>query len=532
MKCRQCQETIKGTGCTKVGVCGKTAETAELQDLLIYSLSGLATVSKDAKGRGENVDKAVEHMYESLFSTLTNVNFDSEYFVSMIKTSNVLISEYRKGRYDQDHIMYDYSELKEKGKAVGIDSLSENADLRSLKELLLYGLKGIAAYYSHARILGYGSEEVDDFMMEGLIALREEHSPDEMIALVLECGKTGVTCMSLLDKANTETYGTPEITNVTTKVRNNPGILITGHDLKDLEELLEQTRGTGIDVYTHGEMLPANAYPFFKKYDNLVGNYGGAWHAQNDEFASFNGPILVTTNCLVPPKDPYSARLFTTGLTGFRGVKHIDPVNGRKDFSAIIEMAKGCLPPNGIENVSMPIGFSHDVILGVADKVLDAVNSGALKRLVVMAGCDGRSKKRTYYTEFAEALPEDTIILTAGCAKYRYNKLQLGDIVGIPRVLDAGQCNDCYSLAVVALKLAEALNVGVNDLPLSFNIAWYEQKACLVLLSLLHLGVKEIMLGPTLPEFISPGVLDVLVKNFGIQANSEIEEDMQILHIV
>lgn len=540
MKCRQCQETIKETGCTNKGVCGKSSETAELQDLLIYSLEGLAIVADDAKKEGKNIDDAVVHIYESLFSTLTNVNFDKEYFISRIDRSKVLIDSLKddkrsllkgKKKYAEDCVNYDYSNKMEKAKTVGIESLSSNADLRSLKELLLYGLKGLAAYYSHAMVLGYRDQEVEDFMIKGLISLTKDLNADELTAEVLACGTAGVKCMALLDKANTETYGTPEITNVNLGVRSNPGILITGHDLKDLEELLEQTKGTGVDVYTHGEMLPANAYPRFKEYDNLVGNYGNAWFKQKDEFETFNGPILVTTNCLVPPKDSYSGRMFTTGLTGFEGVKHIDAVNGHKDFSEIIEMAKTCEPPLPIEDLSIPIGFAHGTVLGLADKVLDAIGSGAVKRLVVMAGCDGRSSKREYYTEFAKALPDDTIILTAGCAKYRYNKLGLGDIGGIPRVLDAGQCNDCYSLVVVALKLAEVTGSSVNELPLSFNIAWYEQKACLVLLSLLSLGVKDIMLGPTLPEFVTPNILKVLIDNFNIKGNSDVEGDIKILNI-
>ena len=532
MKCRQCQETIKGTGCTSKGVCRKTSDTAELQDLLIYSLQGVAMVAEEAKKNGRNIDEAVEHIYGSLFSTLTNVNFDAAYFVSRIDDSKRIIDSLKENRvYGIDQIDHDYLEKTQRSKVVGIESLSSNADLGSLKELLLYGLKGLAAYYSHASILGYKDEDVEDSMINGLITLSKEMGADELTTEVLACGTAGIKCMALLDKANTDTYGTPEITDVSLRVRSNPGILITGHDLKDLEELLEQTKGTGIDVYTHGEMLPANAYPYFKKYDNLVGNYGNAWHRQKDEFDRFNGPILVTTNCLVPPKDTYSDRLFTTGLTGFEGISHSDHVDGRKDFSEVITMAKGCEPPRPLDDMSIPIGFAHGTVLSLADKILDAINSGTVKRLIVMAGCDGRSSKREYYTEFSKALPEDAIILTAGCAKYRYNKLGLGDIGGIPRVLDAGQCNDCYSLVVVALKLAEATGVGVNDLPLSFNIAWYEQKACLVLLSLLSLGVKDIMLGPTLPEFVTPNVLNVLVEKFGIQGNSDVQEDMRILKI-
>jgi len=535
MKCRQCEETIKKTGCTKNGVCGKTSETADLQDLLIYSIEGLAIATKKAKDSGKNVDKQMSHITESLFATLTNVNFDKDYFIKMINRSKELIDDlggwFKKTKYGEDCADYDYVEKKLKAQTVGIDTLSTNDDLRTLNELLLYGLKGLGAYYYHATMLGYKDKDVEDFMVKGLVALSNDVPSDEMLALVLECGGAGVKCMALLDKANTEKYGTPEITNVNLGVRNKPGILITGHDLKDLEELLEQTKGSGVDVYTHGEMLPAHAYPNFKKYDNLVGNYGNAWHMQKEEFASFNGPILVTTNCLVPPDASYSKRLFTTGPVGFSGIEHIPLKNGHKDFSKIIEMAKTCKPPVKIDDMTIPIGFAHGTVLGLAETVLGAIKSGAVKRLVVMAGCDGRRKERTYYSNFAEALPKDTIILTAGCAKYRYNKLKLGDIGGIPRVLDAGQCNDCYSLVVVALKLAEVTGLSVNELPLSFNISWYEQKACLVLLSLLHLGVKDIMLGPTLPEFVTPNILKVLIDTFGIKGNSAVAADMKILKI-
>lgn len=535
MKCRQCEEATKGTGCIKKGVCGKMTETAELQDLLIYSLEGLAIATKKAKDGGKNVDQQIAHITESLFSTLTNVNFDNGYFIRMIDRSKELIGSlggrFLKTKYGVDCADYDYSEKKLKAKEVGIDSLSPNEDLRSLKELLLYGLKGLGAYYYHATALGYKDKDVEDFMVKGLISLSKELSPAELLPLVLECGEAGVKCMALLDKANTETYGIPEITNVRLGTRGNPGILITGHDLKDLEELLEQTKGSGVDVYTHGEMLPANAYPKFKKYENLVGNYGGAWQKQKEEFASFNGPILVTTNCLIPPEGTYSKRIFTTGPAGAEGVEHIPAKNGSKDFSKIIKLAKTCPPPKQLEDMTIPIGFAHNTVLSLADKVLEAISSGAVKRLVVMAGCDGRRPGRTYYSDFAKAIPKDTIILTAGCAKYRYNKLGLGDIGGIPRVLDAGQCNDCYSLVVVALELSKATGLSVNDLPLSFNISWYEQKACLVLLSLLHLGVKDIMLGPTLPEFVTPNILKVLVETFGIKGNSSVAADMKILKI-
>ncbi|MCL2147948.1 MAG: hydroxylamine reductase [Methanomassiliicoccaceae archaeon] len=535
MKCRQCEETIRGQGCSKKGVCGKAPETAELQDLLIYSIEGLAIAAEKAKGEGKDIDEQIEHITEALFSTLTNVNFDSGYFERMIDRSRKLIDGLggwvRKTRYGVDCADYDYSEKALKAKGVGIDTLSADADARSLKELLLYGLKGLGAYYYHAGALGHRDPEVEGFMLKGLASLPRDMAASELLPLVLECGAAGVKCMALLDKANTGAYGTPEITEVSLRARGNPGILVTGHDLRDLEELLEQTRGSGVDVYTHGEMLPAHAYPKFKGYGNLAGNYGGAWHAQREEFASFNGPVLVTTNCLVPPEGSYSGRLFTTGPAGFGGVAHIPRKNGRKDFSKVIEMAKSCPPPEPVDDMSITIGFAHGAVLGLADKVLGAISSGAVKRLVVMAGCDGRRRERDYYTKFAEALPPDTVILTAGCAKYRYNKLGLGDIGGIPRVLDAGQCNDCYSLVVVALKLAEATGLSVNELPLSFNISWYEQKACLVLLSLLHLGVKDIMIGPTLPEFVSPDILKVLVETFGIKGNSSVDTDMGILKI-
>ena len=535
MKCRQCEEAIRIQGCTKNGVCGKPAETAELQDLLIYSLEGLALATKKAMENGKNVEKQIDHITESLFATLTNVNFDSEYFIRMIGRSRELIDDFggwlRKTKYGADCADYDYSEKRMKAKTVGIDAFSDD-DLRSLNELLLYGLKGLGAYYYHANMLGYRDAEVEAFLIKGLVSLTEELPSAVLLPIVLECGGAGVKCMALLDKANTETYGTPEITNVSLRVRGNPGILITGHDLKDLEELLEQTKGSGVDVYTHGEMLPAHAYPLFKKYDNLVGNYGNAWHRQKEEFASFNGPILVTTNCLVPPDGSYSKRLFTTGPVGFSGIEHIPAKNGHKDFSKIVELAKACKPPAPIDDMEIPIGFAHGTVLGLADKVIEAISSGAVKKLVVMAGCDGRRPSRTYYTEFAEALPKDTIILTAGCAKYRYNKLKLGDIGGIPRVLDAGQCNDCYSLVVVALELAKVTGLSVNQLPLAFNISWYEQKACLVLLSLLHLGVKDIMIGPTLPEFVTPNILKVLIDTFGLKGNSAVAADMKILKIV
>ncbi|MBO5669648.1 MAG: hydroxylamine reductase, partial [Candidatus Methanomethylophilaceae archaeon] len=412
-----------------------------------------------------------------------------------------------------------------------IQSLDVNDDLRSLKELLLFGLKGLAAYYHHARVLGFEDDSIPAFIRKGLSSLPKALSADELVALNMECGDVGVRCLALLDKANTSTYGVPELTTVSTSVGDRPGILITGHDLKDLEQLLEQTDGLGIDVYTHGEMLPANSYPAFKKYSHLKGNYGGAWYAQKEEFESFNGPIIATTNCVLIPKDSYRDRLFTTGTAGVEGVVHIDDVDGRKDFSKVIELAKGCSSPEPIERNDLTIGFGHSQVLALADKVIDAVKTGAIKRFVVMAGCDGREKSRSYYKEFAQALPKDAVILTAGCAKYRFNDCDLGDIGGIPRLIDAGQCNDCYSLVVIANALADAFGTDVNGLPLSFNISWYEQKAVLVLLSLLKLGVKDIMLGPRLPGFITPNILNVLVDTFGIKANSTVPQDMVILNI-
>ncbi len=506
MLCRQCEETLAGTGCTRNGVCGKTAEIAEKQDLLIGTLIELASGDKVC----EICDCA---LVDGLFMTLSNTNFDGAAIDAL--RNEVL------GKIGADTVI----------RVKDIESLDADPDLRSLKELLLFGLKGLAAYYHHAAVLGYTDPNVTAFIRKGLASLAENLSADELVALNMECGSVGAACLALLDKANTETYGTPELSTVKTGVGTRPGILITGHDLKDLEQLLEQTEGTGVDVYTHGEMLPANAYPAFKKYGNLAGNYGGAWYLQKEEFESFNGPIVATTNCVLIPKDSYRDRLFTTGTAGVEGVKHIDAVGGKKDFSAVIEMAKKCPAPKEIDNVSLTVGFGHSQVLALADKIIEAVKSGAIKRFVVMAGCDGREKGRTYYREFAEALPKDTVILTAGCAKYRYNKLNLGDIGGIPRVIDAGQCNDCYSLVVIANALAEAFGTDVNGLPLSFNISWYEQKAVLVLLTLLSLGVKDIMLGPRLPGFITPGILKVLVDTFGLKPNTSVREDMVTLKI-
>ncbi len=506
MLCRQCEETIAGTGCVKRGVCGKTEELAKSQDILVGALIELAACGK----KGDEVDKTI---VDGLFMTLSNTNFDQKVIDSQTAKAKTLVGK--------------NVEIRRKD----IVSLDADDDLRSLKELLLFGLKGLAAYYHHAVVLGGKDEAVTGFLRKAMASLAESRTADELVALNMECGTVGAACLALLDKMNTGTYGVPEITQVRTGVGKNPGILITGHDLKDLEQLLEQTKGTGVDVYTHGEMLPANAYPAFKKYDNLVGNYGGAWYKQKDEFESFNGPIIATTNCVLIPKDSYRDRLFTTGTAGVEGVKHIDEEDGKKDFSEVIAIAKKCSSPTQIDDLNLTIGFGHSQVLALADKIVDAVKAGAIKRFVVMAGCDGREKGREYYTQFAQSLPKDTVILTAGCAKYRYNKLDLGDIGGIPRVIDAGQCNDCYSLVVIANALAQAFNTDVNGLPLSFNISWYEQKAVLVLLTLLSLGVKDIMLGPRLPGFITPGILDVLVNTFGIKANGTVAGDMVILKI-
>ena len=508
MFCYQCEETVNQTGCTKVGVCGKTDIVSDQQDELIYLLKRIA---KDGKG----TDAENKFIMDSLFATITNANFDSDFFTNMIATGKTFIDITDKEITDNAGV------LKE-----------ENKDLRSLKELITYGLKGLSAYLYHASALGYTDPEIFIFIRTALASLLDNRSADELTALALKCGEVGVATMALLDKANTEKYGNPEPTEVNLGVGDNPAILISGHDLKDLEELLEQTKDTGIDVYTHCEMLPANSYPQFKKYNNLNGNYGGAWWNQRNDFESFNGPILMTTNCLVPPKDTYKERLYTTGVVGFENIKHISDrkTGGTKDFSKIITQAKTCSPPEQIETGTLMGGFAHTAVLSLADKVIDAVKAGKIKRFVVMAGCDGRQNDRTYYTEFAEALPKDTVILTAGCAKYRYNKLDLGAIDGIPRVLDAGQCNDSYSLVVIAQKLAEAFELDdINDLPISYNISWYEQKAVLVLLALLHLGVKKIHLGPKLPAFVSPGVLKVLVDNFEVAGIGEVKDDIDLL---
>jgi hydroxylamine reductase len=542
MFCFQCQEASKGTGCTIKGICGKPEDVANLQDLLIYVMKGISLYAIEARKIGIVNKKADKFIMNGLFATITNANFNKNEFVARIKKGLALREELKdqlvKAGGDVEAINHDAAiwtgesleEFEAKAPHIGVLS-TQNQDIRSLRELIIYGLKGMAAYAAHAEILGYEKDEIFAFMEKALAATLEDSlSVDDLVALTLETGKVGVDVMALLDEANTTTYGNPEITNVDIGVRNNPAILISGHDLKDMEELLEQTQGTGVDVYTHGEMLPANYYPAFKKYDHFVGNYGNAWWKQDKEFASFNGPILMTTNCLVPPKKEYKDRVYTTGNVGFEGLTHIEEgKDGKKDFSQIIQHAKNCPPPTEIERGEIVGGFAHHTVLSLADKVVEGVKSGAIKRFFVMAGCDGRMKSREYYTEFAQALPKDTIILTAGCAKYRYNKLDLGDIGGIPRVLDAGQCNDSYSLAVIALKLKEVFELNdINELPISYNIAWYEQKAVIVLLALLYLGVKNIHLGPTLPAFLSPNVANVLVDNFGIAPMGTVEEDMKV----
>ena len=538
MFCFQCQETAGCSGCTKSGVCGKSPQLARLQDLLIYVTKGLSDVTTRLRSEGKSVDIKVNHMITmNLFATITNVNFDDEVFyakiVETLKIKEELLSELGNKENLSEAALWNStskSEMEEKAAKVGVLS-TENEDIRSLRELVVYGIKGMSAYMKHANALGYENEEIDAFMQESLAKTMDDSlTADDLVALALNAGKVGVDAMALLDSANTGTYGHPEITKVNIGVRNNPAILISGHDLKDLELLLKQTEGTGVDVYTHSEMLPAHYYPAFKKYPHFVGNYGNAWWKQKEEFESFNGPILMTTNCLVPPKDSYKDRVYTTGAVGFEGCKHIKGNSeSDKDFTEIIEHAKKCPPPTEIETGEIVGGFAHNQVLTLADQIVEAVKSGAIKKFFVMAGCDGRAKSRNYYTEFAKALPKDTVILTAGCAKYKYNKLDLGDIGGIPRVLDAGQCNDCYSLAVIALKLKEVFGLDdINDLPIAFNIAWYEQKAVIVLLSLLYLGVKNIHLGPTLPAFLSPNVAKVLVENFGIGGISTVEEDIKM----
>ena len=537
MFCYQCQETAGCTGCTKMGVCGKTPEIAAMQDLLVFTTKGLSAVTTQLRKEGKSIPKEINHRATlNLFITITNANFDNEAIISRIRETLTAKEELLKEVKDKEALPQaafwngSEEEFESKAKEVGVLA-TENEDIRSLRELIIYGLKGLSAYSKHANALLHDNEEVDAFLQEALAAtLNDNLTVDELVALTLKTGEYGVQGMALLDAANTETYGNPEITTVNIGVGNRPGILVSGHDLRDMEMLLKQSEGQGVDIYTHSEMLPAHYYPAFKKYDHFVGNYGNAWWKQKEEFETFNGPILMTTNCIVPPKASYKDRLFTTGSAGFEGCKHIaGDIGEEKDFTEIIEMAKKCQPPTEIEQGQIVGGFAHNQVLALADKVVDAVKSGAIKKFVVMAGCDGRSKKRDYYTDFAKALPTDTVILTAGCAKYKYNKLDLGDIGGIPRVLDAGQCNDSYSLAVIALKLKEVFGLDdISDLPIIYNIAWYEQKAVIVLLALLYLGVKNIHLGPTLPAFLSPNVANVLVENFGIAGIGTVEDDMEL----
>ena len=535
MFCYQCQETAGCKGCTMSGVCGKKPDVAAMQDLLVYVTKGISAVTTALRQEGKQVSAEINHLITlNLFTTITNANFDKESIEARIRATltekDVLLAQIADPSGLPEAAKWNGSgNWEEKAATVGVLS-TENEDIRSLRELITYGLKGLSAYSKHANVLLKDDEEVDAFLQRALAATLDDNlSVEELIALTMETGKHGVSGMALLDKANTEAYGNPEITKVNIGVGTNPGILVSGHDLRDLEMLLEQTQGTGVDVYTHSEMLPAHYYPAFKKYPNFIGNYGNAWWKQKEEFESFNGPILMTTNCIVPPKDSYKDRLYTTGAAGYPGCTHISgEIGEQKDFSVIIEHAKRCAAPTEIETGELIGGFAHAQVLALADQVVDAVKSGAIKKFVVMAGCDGRAKSREYYTEFAKALPKDAVILTAGCAKYKYNKLPLGDINGIHRVLDAGQCNDSYSLAVIALKLKEVFGLDdINDLPIAYNIAWYEQKAVIVLLALLYLGVKNIHLGPTLPAFLSPNVAKVLVENFGIAGISTVEEDLK-----
>ena len=537
MFCYQCQEAAKGTGCEIKGICGKNEEVAKLQDLLVYATKGIAEVVVKGKLDVNEMGEINHEVLKSLFITITNANFDEQtieqQIQKMIRFRNDLKKQVAKVNFSDAAIfeVTDKASMLEKASKVGVLA-TDNEDIRSLRELITYGLKGLAAYTHHALNIGKENMEIYGFIYEALAAtLDDALSADDLVALTLKTGQFGVSAMALLDEANTSKYGNPEITSVNIGVRNNPGILISGHDLTDLEQLLEQTKGTGVDVYTHSEMLPAHYYPFFKKYENLVGNYGSSWWKQVGEFESFNGPILFTTNCIVPPRsEEVRGRIFTSGAAGYPGCIHIEPdQNGKKDFSIIIDKAKQCKAPAEIETGSIVGGFAHAQVFELADKVVDAVKSGAIKKFFVMAGCDGRMKSREYYTEFAEKLPKDTVILTAGCAKYRYNKLPLGDIGGIPRVLDAGQCNDSYSLAVVALKLKEIFGLeDVNQLPIAYNIAWYEQKAVIVLLALLYLGVKNIHLGPTLPGFLSPNVAKIIVETFGIAGIGSVDSDIEM----
>lgn len=536
MFCYQCQETAGNSGCTQTGVCGKTSETAGLQDLLIYATKGLSEIATRLRKEGKPVASGINHLVtENLFVTITNANFDPDFITERIERT-LSRKEELLGQLNQHENLSDAAlwnaekaEFAARASAAGI-LVTENEDIRSLRELIVYGLKGMAAYLKHANALGKENEAIDAFLQNALAkTLDNSLGLNDLVSLTLETGKYGVDALALLDDANTSAYGKPEITKVNLGVGSNPGILISGHDLRDLEMLLKQTEGTGVDVYTHSEMLPAHYYPAFKKYPNFVGNYGNAWWKQKEEFESFNGPVLMTTNCLVPPKDSYKDRVYTTGTVSYPGCPHIPGGPGEeKDFSALIAHAKRCAPPTELETGEIVGGFAHDQVLALADQIVDAVKSGAIRKFVVMAGCDGRAKSRNYYADFAKALPKDTVILTAGCAKYKYNKLDLGEIGSIPRVLDAGQCNDSYSLAVIALKLKEVFGLDdINDLPIVYNIAWYEQKAVIVLLALLSLGVKNIHLGPTLPAFLSPNVAKVLVDNFGIAGISTVEDDIQ-----
>ena len=536
MFCYQCQETAKNIACTKKGVCGKTSDVANIEDLLVWVTKGLGEILTRMRKENKDIKNLHSFVNNNLFTTITNANFHYEDLLEKVKETIDLNQKLIEGLDDKENLskaaLYnekDDDELKLKSQIIGVLNTLDD-DKRSLRELITYGLKGMAAYNRHANVLGKFDDNVDEFMESTLAKLMDDSlSVEDLIALTLETGSNGAAAMALLDSANTSAYGNPEISEVNIGVRNNPAILISGHDLKDMEMLLEQTQNTGVDVYTHSEMLPANYYPAFKKYDNFVGNYGNSWWLQDKEFESFNGPILMTTNCIIPPKDSYKDRVFTTGVAAYPGMKHIAAdENGHKDFSEIIELAKKCESPKEIEHGKIVGGFAHNQVLALADKVVEAVKNGDIQQFVVMAGCDGRQRGRNYYEDFAKALPEDTIILTAGCAKYRYNKLNLGDINGIPRVLDAGQCNDSYSLVVIAQALQKAFGLDdINDLPISYNIAWYEQKAVIVLLALLSLGVKNIQLGPTLPAFLSPNVANVLVENFGIAPIGEVDEDME-----
>ncbi|WP_416365184.1 hydroxylamine reductase [Petrimonas sp.] len=548
MFCFQCQEAAKNEGCTVRGVCGKSADVANLQDLLLFLCKGISHFTVSLRKYGIEIPQINRFITDSLFMTITNANFDKNRFVTRLlmafEMRNAARERLENAGGDIEGIVFDgacwsgetEAEISQKAFEVGVLN-TEDEDIRSLRELIIYGLKGMAAYAEHAYNLGYEEEEIYAFMQRALVATTDNSlTAEELTAWVLETGKYGVQVMALLDRANTTSYGNPEITRVNLGVRNNPGILISGHDLKDMEELLKQTEGTGVDLYTHSEMLPANYYPAFKKYSHFVGNYGSSWWHQTEDFENFNGVILFTTNCIVPPRKSatYTDRVYTTGASGFEGFKHIgDRKDGKpKDFTALIEHAKKCAPPKAIESGEIVGGFAHHQVIALADKVIAALKSGDIRKFIVMGGCDGRMTGRNYYTEFAQKLPQDTVILTAGCAKYRYNKLPLGEINGIPRILDAGQCNDSYSLVKIALTLKEALGLDdVNDLPIAYNIAWYEQKAVIVLLALLHLGVKNIHLGPTLPAFLSPNVVNVLVNNFGLSGITSVDEDMELLQL-